>query len=86
MPCNHSHLKQIHSYATRCHLRLFMTVVMACRMVMPAFSVSFFDSPLVTHTFSAGGGCHSFDSSRGLAPRAMGMAFSRVMSTPLRRA
>jgi hypothetical protein len=31
-----------------------MTLVIACRMVTPAFSISFFDKPEVMHTFSAG--------------------------------
>lgn len=37
-----------------CHFLLFITVVMACLMTIPAFSVSFFVRPAVTHTFRAG--------------------------------
>jgi hypothetical protein len=33
---------------------LVKTFVMACRMVTPAFSISFFDSPVVMQTFNAG--------------------------------
>lgn len=44
----------------------FTTLVMAWRMVMPAFSVSFFVKPDVTQTLMAGVGCQP--SSRGLVP------------------
>lgn len=71
--------------AGRCHFLPFITVVIACRMIMPAFSVSFFDSPLVIHTFSAGRACHSFSKSLGDTPSATGIALRRVMRTPLLR-
>ena len=35
---------------------LVMILVMACLIVMPAFSTSFFDRPVVRQIFSAGGG------------------------------
>lgn len=37
------------------HFFLLITLVMACRMIVPAFSISFFVRPMVTHTFSAAG-------------------------------
>jgi hypothetical protein len=57
--------------------------VIACLIVVPAFSVSFFVNPLVTHTFSAGCGCQP--ASRGFMPRPRGKALRRVISTPLAR-
>lgn len=69
-----------------CHFLLRMTAVTACLIVVPARSISLFDNALVTHTFSAGRGCHSFSNSRGETPRALGIAFRRVMRTPLARA
>ena len=36
------------------HRRLLTILVIACRIVIPALSISFFESPDVTHTFSAG--------------------------------
>jgi hypothetical protein len=53
--------------------------VTACLTIVPAFSVSFFVSPLVTHTLSAGWGCHP--ASRGLMPRPRGKALRRVIKT-----
>ena len=42
------------------HYFLLVTIfVIACRMTMPAFSVSFFVNPDVTQTLSAGVGCHA---------------------------
>src|SRR2546421_9833746 len=57
------------------------TLVMACLIITPAFSISFFDRPVVMHTFSAGCSCHpcSFTVPFGAA----GMLFSRVIRTPL---
>lgn len=43
------------SEETDIHFFLLITLVMACRMVVPAFSISFFVRPMVTHTFSAAG-------------------------------
>lgn len=62
---------------------LVNTFVIACLIVTPAFSVSFFDSPVVMHTFRAGCTCQpcSFD----VLPVATGMLLRRVMSTPLAR-
>jgi hypothetical protein len=62
---------------------LAMILVMACLMITPAFSVSFFVNPLVMHTLSAGTGAHP--ASRGLTPRPSGKALSRVMRTPFVR-
>jgi hypothetical protein len=39
------------------YLFLVMTLVIACLMVMPAFSISFRDSPVVMLTFRAGCNC-----------------------------
>jgi hypothetical protein len=60
-----------------------MILVIACLMMTPAFSVSFFVNPLVTHTLRAGTGAHP--ASRGLTPRPSGKALSRVMRTPFAR-
>ena len=63
------------------HRRLLTTLVMACRIVVPAFSTSFRESPLVRHTLSAGSNVHpsSFEGPY----TARGMLLSRVMRTPL---
>lgn len=58
-----------------------MILVTACLMTTPAFSISFFDRPAVTHTLSAGCGSHGFS----FDPTAAGIAFSRVINTPLDR-
>jgi hypothetical protein len=60
-----------------------MILVIACRMVIPAFSVSFFVRPLVTQTLRAGVGCHP--ASRGLTPSPSGKALSLVIKTPFAR-
>jgi hypothetical protein len=65
------------------YLLLEMILVIACRMVTPAFSVSFFVRPLVTQTLRAGVGCHP--ASRGLTPRPSGKALSLVIKTPFAR-
>jgi hypothetical protein len=65
------------------YLLFEMTLVIACRMVIPAFSVSFFVRPLVTQTLRAGVGCHP--ASRGLTPRPSGKALSLVIKTPFAR-
>ena len=57
------------------------TFVMACLIVTPAFSISFFDKPVVMHTLSAGCSFHS--SSLPLLLGATGMLLSRVIRTPL---
>ena len=58
-------------------------LVMACLMTTPAFSVSFFDRPVVTQTLTADWGCQP--SSRGVPPNGGGILFSRVIKTPLAR-
>lgn len=70
----------------RCHFLLFNTVVIACLTTTPALSTSLFDRPVVTQTFKAGCGRHSFMRSLGVAPIARGMALRRVMRTPFARA
>lgn len=40
----------------KCYRFLVRILVMAWRIVMPAFSISFLDNPSVTHTFNAGDG------------------------------
>jgi len=60
------------------HRFLVRIFVMACRMVMPAFSTSFFDSPIIRHTFRAGWGVYT----SVLAPDGpAGRVFTCVMST-----
>lgn len=68
--------RTLHNY-----LFLFTTFVMACRIVMPAFSISFRERPMLMHTFNAG--CSSHPVSFGPALTALGMLFNRVISTPL---
>lgn len=63
------------------HRRLLTILVMACRIVVPAFSTSFRDSPLVRHTLSAG--CNVHPSSFEGPYTARGMLLSRVIRTPL---
>lgn len=57
------------------------TFVMACRITVPAFSISFLDSPVVTQTLSAG--CSFHPTSFPVLLTATGMLFSRVIKTPL---
>lgn len=64
------------------HLFFVMTLVMACLMTTPAFSISLRDRPAVTQTLSAGCGCHRLSFS---PPTATGMALRRVTRTPLER-
>jgi hypothetical protein len=59
---------------------LVKTFVIACRMVTPAFSISFFDNPVVMQTFRAGWSCHPC--SLEVLFGAAGMLLSRVISTP----
>lgn len=56
-------------------LRAFVT---ACRIVVPAFSISLLVRPIVTHTFSAGGKCC-------FGGKLSSSALRRVMRTPLAR-
>lgn len=57
---------------------LLRTFVTAWRIVVPAFSISFFVRPSVTHTFSAGGtNCFGWK----LSSRAL----RRLMRTPFAR-
>lgn len=65
------------------YFRRLTILVMACRIIVPAFSVSFFVSPLVTQTLSEGLGCHP--ASLGLIPRPIGKDWSLVMRTPFAR-
>ncbi len=60
-----------------------MTLVMACRMITPAFSISFLDKPDVTHTFNAGWGVQL--PSLGPMLWVMGMLFNFVIKTPFAR-
>lgn len=62
---------------------LVRTLVIAWRMMMPAFSISFFESPVVTHTLRAG--CNFQPCSLAVECGATGMLFRRVMRTPLAR-
>ena len=66
------------------YFRRLTTLVMACRIIPPAFSTSFRDRPTVTHTFNAGEGCQWFGSRRpaGVVV-AEGMRRRWVMNTPL---
>ena len=61
-----------------------MTFVMACLIVVPAFSMSFFDSAEVTHTLRAGTGAQP--PSLAFIAFSSGRTFSRVIRTPLARA
>ena len=62
---------------------LVMTFVIACLIVMPAFSISFFERPVVMHTLSAGWNFHPSSLPLLLGP--VGMPLRRVMRTPLAR-
>jgi len=63
---------------------LVRTLVIACLIVIPAFSISFFVRPVVMQTFSAG---WSFQSeSLPLLPGPTGMLFKRVIRTLFTRA
>lgn len=64
-----------------------MTLVMACRIVTPARSISFRDRPDVTHTLSAGWGRHAGAAPAAARPGApsvlsIGDVLSRVIRTP----
>ena len=93
LPCNPIWLRyynviydrKVYDYlcTCRCESRHFfrvMILVIACLIVIPALSVSFFDRPDVTHTLSAGVACQPI--SLGAAPRAGGMLLRRVTSMP----
>lgn len=60
-----------------------ITFVTAWRITTPAFSVSFFVKPVVTHTFSAGWSCHPC--SFAVLDGATGIPLRRVMRTPFAR-
>lgn len=62
----------------RHYFLLLITLVMACRMIVPAFSISFLVRPVVTHTFRAGGIIC-------LGSKLSSRLFSRVIRTPLAR-
>lgn len=69
------------------HLLNFLRSITACndrRMIVPAFSTSFFVSPLVMQILIAGVGCHGC--SRELAPIVRGMARTFVIMTSFFRA
>lgn len=79
-----------HDYELRgkANLLLFFfvkTFVMACLIVTPAFSISFFVRPVVMQTFRAGWSFHSSSLPPLLGPRPRGMLFNRVIKTPLAR-
>lgn len=67
------------SVPQRPYRRRVMTLVMACRIVMPAFSTSFRDRPVVMHTLSAA--CAGVIESFTLLDPAT--VLSRVIKTPL---
>lgn len=60
------------------HFFLLITLVMACRMIVPAFSISFFVRPMVTHTFRAAG-------TTCLGWKLSSRVLRRVIRTPLAR-
>ena len=62
------------------YFRLLTIFVIACRIVMPALSISFLDNPLVIQTLSAG--CVWFSHVASLVFDILGMLFNRVISTP----
>jgi hypothetical protein len=64
------------------YLLLLNTFVIACRIIVPAFSTSRRERPVVKHTFSAGGVGRAIWFGTTLS----GILFTRVMSTPLARA
>lgn len=65
-------------------LALFVkTFVIACRIVVPAFSISFLVRPVVIQIFKAG---WILNESSLPLPRPTGMLLRRVIRTPLRRA
>lgn len=76
-------LIRLTEYIIHLYLLLVIILVIACLISVPAFSISFFDKPVVTHTFSAGCGCHC--SSLGLIPSSRGMALRRVTRIPRAR-
>ena len=62
----------------RHYFLLLITLVMAWRIIVPAFSISFLVRPVVTHTFRAGG-------TTCLGSKLSSRVFSRVIRTPLAR-
>ena len=65
------------------HRFLVTTLVIACLIVVPAFSRSLFERPIVTQTLSAGGASQPI--SFGLPFNRRGAAFSLVIITPFAR-
>ena len=63
---------------------LVKTLVMACRIDTPAFSISFLERPVVMHTLRAG--CSFHVSSLPMVPGDEGILFRRVIRTPLAKA
>jgi hypothetical protein len=61
------------------HFCLFMTVVIACLMLVPALPMSFCNRAEVAQTLIAGTGDHSFSESRGDSPSMNGRVLRRVM-------
>lgn len=62
------------------HFLLLTTLVIACRITIPARSTSFLDKPVVMHTLSAG--CTSHPASLEVPLTARGMLLTRAISTP----
>lgn len=58
------------------HFFLLITLVMACRMIVPAFSISFLVRPIVAHTFNAAG-------TTCLGWKLSSRVLRRVIKTPL---
>ena len=62
---------------------LVTTLVIACLIVVPAFSRSLFESPIVAHTLRAGGTCQTISFAWPLS--VPGGHLSRVIMTPFAR-
>lgn len=87
-PPFHDELCLPESVVSRDHAALLlvlrvMTLVIACRIVTPAFSISFLDSADVMHTLKANWGDQS--PSLGLMARSNGRFLVRVIMTPFAR-
>src|SRR5437762_12854565 len=65
------------------YLFFAITFVIACLIIIPAFSISFRDSPVVTQTFNAGCNCHPMSLVAIL--RGNGILFSLAIKTPFAR-
>ena len=66
------------------HRRRLTILVTACLIVIPALSISFFESPEVTQTFSPGWSSHPISLLVALIAR--GILLSRVINTPFANA